>query len=396
MKSTLLSFLLILAISGMATAQSGEYDARFVVAGVDCDNQIVTVDLEIIATSPSTQFNVSDQNYRFSWERTKVPPVSPPITGAPGNPTDRSIFISDQYLTGFILPPVGPPVFYDPHTLVGSIDTIASVNVTLSSPSGFPVPSSDWTQISQVQLDYIDGNACIDLIWQTDEVFPQTFVGEEFLGSFFEAEGRNFGNVQICITDFCNPLPVELVAFNVVEDDCDMRLSWITETEIDNDFFIVEKSKDGLNFEEIARVPGAGSTVEPQEYTYLDTQVGVRNYYRLVQVDFDGKTTVFDTKFIQSSCYADSDVNTISELFPNPVSQSDVVNIKFFTDQIAEDANFVITDLLGREVDRQPAAVVEGPNLLSYNPAKLGDGTYFLQIQGTDWFTETKKFIVVR
>lgn len=396
MKSTLLSFLLLIGLATLTFAQNGEYDTRFVVSGVDCDNNLLFLDLELIATSPSTEFRVSDQNYRFSWERKNIPAVVPAITGAPGNPNDRSIFISQEYLTGFILPPFGGPSFYDPHTLVGSIDTIASVNVTLSSPTGRLIPSADWTQISQVQLDYLDGNACIDLIWQTDEVFPQTFVGEESAGTFFEAEGRNFGNIQVCITDFCNPLPVELVSFNAFEEDCNIRLNWITETEIDNDFFLVQKSKDGVNYEEIARVQGAGSTVQSQEYTYMDTQVGVRNYYRLVQVDFDGKQTVFETKFIESSCYSDSDVNTISELFPNPVNQSEMVNIKFFTDQIATNAVFVITDMLGREVDRQEAPVVEGPNLLSYNPEKLGDGTYFLQIQGDDWFTETKKFIVVR
>ena len=97
------------------------------------------------------------------------------------------------------------------------------------------------------------------------------------------------------ITVLANPLPVELVSFTGEALLGQSHLYWRTATERDNDHFQVLRSVDLLNWEEIVRIAGAGSTQTPQDYHAVDDAPlpGV-NYYTLVQVDLDGTQTGTD------------------------------------------------------------------------------------------------------
>lgn len=86
------------------------------------------------------------------------------------------------------------------------------------------------------------------------------------------------------------PLPVELISFNAfVKNNC-VSLEWYTATELNNDYFVIEKSGDASSFEEIGRVTGAGTSSEIHQYTFTDPDLhsGIF-FYRLKQVDYDGK-----------------------------------------------------------------------------------------------------------
>lgn len=87
-------------------------------------------------------------------------------------------------------------------------------------------------------------------------------------------------------------LPIELIYFRANPKDQHVLVEWETATEINNDYMVVEHSIDGRNFTDLTKIVGAGTTLEPQYYSYLHTkpQPGI-NYYRLRQVDFDGKKT---------------------------------------------------------------------------------------------------------
>ncbi|WKN42841.1 hypothetical protein [Tunicatimonas pelagia] len=73
-------------------------------------------------------------------------------------------------------------------------------------------------------------------------------------------------------------------------------VNWESAAELNNDLFHVERSADGVRFEEIATIPGVGNSQKPTEYSYTDTQPlkGI-SYYRLSQVDHHGKTEIFNT-----------------------------------------------------------------------------------------------------
>lgn len=87
-------------------------------------------------------------------------------------------------------------------------------------------------------------------------------------------------------------LPVELVVFGVEPTQTGALLSWRTASEIDNDYFEVEMSRDGASFASVGTVAGHGTTTGPVEYEfhYPSSEAGW-HYFRLRQVDYDGRTS---------------------------------------------------------------------------------------------------------
>jgi hypothetical protein len=123
-----------------------------------------------------------------------------------------------------------------------------------------------------------------------------------------------------------SPLPVELLNFNALLNNRQVELTWQTASEHNNDFFTVERSSDGFNFEPIAYVDGAGNSTTLLNYSEVDLQPldGV-SYYRLKQTDFDGAFEYSDIRVIVKS--DDSDLL----VFPNP-SNTGLINFKSAVD----------------------------------------------------------------
>jgi fibronectin-binding autotransporter adhesin len=114
------------------------------------------------------------------------------------------------------------------------------------------------------------------------------------------------------------PLPVELVQFSAVRQGSNVQVAWATASEKNSDYFAVERSVNGQYFAEIARVNAHGSTTFRHDYGTLDTApLAGLSYYRLRQVDLDGKfayspvaTVRFDGKPVAPSLLA----------YPNPAT----------------------------------------------------------------------------
>jgi hypothetical protein len=104
---------------------------------------------------------------------------------------------------------------------------------------------------------------------------------------------RSNGNLQVDhfrITVYTtSTLPIELLQFNAEVAGNEVLTTWVTATELNNDYFVVERTADGITFEEIGVIDGAGNSTQPLSYSFTDTNPleGV-SYYRLKQVDFNG------------------------------------------------------------------------------------------------------------
>jgi hypothetical protein len=93
------------------------------------------------------------------------------------------------------------------------------------------------------------------------------------------------------LVDNTNPLPVTLTNFEVNCNIEKVDIVWATQSEINNDYFVVEKSYDGQEFFELETISGAGNSNSPINYTATDNNTNTLVYYRLKQVDFDGTTS---------------------------------------------------------------------------------------------------------
>ncbi len=114
------------------------------------------------------------------------------------------------------------------------------------------------------------------------------------------------------------PLPVELHSFIGKRKDCQVELSWITLSEVNNDYFLIEKSEEGDSFEELMKINGAGNSFSTENYAFTDrVQTGSKGfYYRLKQVDFNGLSTYSSVIFVSMGNCQVSEKQT--KVFPNP------------------------------------------------------------------------------
>lgn len=113
------------------------------------------------------------------------------------------------------------------------------------------------------------------------------------------------------------PMPIELTSFTATPVGSSVELNWITSSEINNDYFTVQRSLDGINFYPIANVPGAGTSSAILKYDYIDfTPLSGRSYYRLKQTDFNGDYEFSDIRVIEFD--HNSQVEFIA--YPNPVT----------------------------------------------------------------------------
>jgi len=117
---------------------------------------------------------------------------------------------------------------------------------------------------------------------------------------YAEISMDNFIGGGIGGSTFGGVLPIELVNFNLEEENKEVELSWTTLSEIDNDYFSVLHSISGLDFREISRVPGAGNSSSAKSYAYFhETPAVGDNYYRLKQIDFNGVESISEIKVIK-------------------------------------------------------------------------------------------------
>ncbi|WP_118975317.1 T9SS type A sorting domain-containing protein [Taibaiella koreensis] len=124
----------------------------------------------------------------------------------------------------------------------------------------------------------------------------------------------------LAIGSLSTPLPVTFSAFNVAAQGCRVLIGWQTAQEINNDYFLVERSRDGRTFDAIAKMQGAGNSAEPNSYSASDEQpFNGRNYYRIQQVDKDGKRSYSGIKTAEVSCSGRDDI----QIFPT-VSSDDI------------------------------------------------------------------------
>lgn len=109
------------------------------------------------------------------------------------------------------------------------------------------------------------------------------------------ASGETFMLDNVEVWDMTTPLPIELVEFGGRYFNSGIKLYWTTATEINNDYFIIYKSYDGINYFEYIKIPGRGNSNAITNYQHIDYYVcDSLVYYKLAQVDYDGTKVEFD------------------------------------------------------------------------------------------------------
>lgn len=183
-----------------------------------------------------------------------------------------------------------------------------------------------------------------------------------------------------------NALPVELTAFKATAQATDIRLDWTTETEINNQGFSIERrAENEETFQEIGFVNGRGTTNTTTNYDFIDAdvQTNMNYYYRLKQMDFDGK---FDYSAIRIA-QLEGDIRPDVNFFPNPTTGK--VNL-VWTSVVPENFDVEIYDTNGRLV-----RAIAGTGAESIDLSDLSTQIYTVKIKTAE-AVMTKRIVVNR
>jgi hypothetical protein len=185
----------------------------------------------------------------------------------------------------------------------------SNVDVTLHWSDG---SRSGINAIGDITVAHYDGSTWED---KGQDSYTGTYSGP---GSITANSVSTFSPFTFGTLDADNSsLPVTILNYDIVKNDNTVDINWSTSSEINNDYFTVERSQNMIDAEEIAVIDGAGNSNILRNYSFTDEKPlnGV-SYYRLVQVDFDGKRTEYEWKEVVFK-----NNNTDISVYPNPAPE---------------------------------------------------------------------------
>lgn len=236
---------------------------------------------------------------------------------------------------------------------------------------------------------------------------PRYFIANpsvENSNSGIEATDNSFFNVMFesilwAISNgsqFPGFVPVELTSFTAANVGNDVKLAWSTGSEINNSGFEIERKSTQSEWKKIGFVEGNGTTLEQQNYVYVDAGLANGQYnYRLKQVDFDGT--------FEYSPIVEVEINVpvqfvLQQNYPNPFNPSTKIAFGLAVDS---KVTLKVFDVLGQEVltliNQNLGA---GQHEVNFDAAALNSGVYFYRVDasGIDGqnFTSVKKMILTK
>ena len=196
------------------------------------------------------------------------------------------------------------------------------------------------------------------------------------------------GGFTTCVAGdaFCtiySILPILLSTFDATATDKAVNLKWSTASEINFDYFVLEKSNNGVEFTKLVQIKGSGTSNTRKEYSYTDHNPWIgSSYYRLTAIDFDGYTEVFNKNVVHVNVKAEKDFF----ITPNPLQGNTLKGeINFDTSR----AQVVILDRVGEIVGKYSI----GESAFELPLPSLPNGIYVAQFT-SDEFTKSVRFAI--
>ncbi len=170
-----------------------------------------------------------------------------------------------------------------------------------------------------------------------------------------------------------NPLPVELLSFTGIKKNKTVELKWMTASELNNDYFTLQKSSNNFTYAELVKIKGSGTTNYSNAYYYTDLNPHQGfNFYKLFQTDFDG--SVFEKGTVAVKFEASQ-----PEIQITPDQSNQQILISFGDDQ-QKTAYIDIIDVTGKCVMTRS---VTGGSHVHLKTDNLANGVYIIRIRTT-------------
>ena len=169
-----------------------------------------------------------------------------------------------------------------------------------------------------------------------------------------------------------NTLPVSLVSFTGNNENGKSKLFWTTASELNNSYFIIEKSLNGISFFDLGSIPGAGNSTTRRYYSYVDERPNSESFYRLKQVDFNGNFKYSETISIKSFAR-----NNFIDISPNPNKG----NFKIiYNGKAGEKLVVKVLDIYGREIYFSKEILGQDFLQKEIDLVNIGSGIYYVEM----------------
>jgi hypothetical protein len=347
----------------------GNATGNHIVPFTNTDDVKIPVEVDI-TTAGNTDGHMIFSTYRTDTMNSNWPDVAPGVTNMCSMlfPTDASHFVVDRF-----------------YRIDGNAYS-SKPAATLSFGYDFANEAANPNTIGEANLQAQRFNPGIGLPNQTscDGTSNVTGNWENLLFGTANTSTKKVNNAVISSNNFfkdwilvdnTTPLPVTLLNFEATCDNGITVLNWSTASENNNDYFIIEKSTDGIHFSPLSTVQGSGNSSELINYSYRDYSSTIDiNYYRLKQVDFDGKQEYFD--IVSSTCSSEENFIVNQEMFDDHSLQFNVLT------STKEELTVSLYDYSGRLIADETAVVNKGSNQIKLTGLTIRKGVYMLTIIG--------------
>ena len=273
------------------------------------------------------------------------------VTNVGYNGVDNSALVIDRFwlidVNGYSTKPQGTYIFtYDDNDLIGN---------TINESGLF---MQRWNDINNVWGDW--------LYSPTADILSNTIILDI-------ANPQDQFKVWTAV-DQLQPLPIELISF---KSNCESsKIEWVTATETNNEFFILQGTNDGINFTNLDTVPGAGNSNQMLYYSLPLGDWGF-SYFRLQQKDFDGR---FENSFMIAGCSPKGILEPI--LFPNPNNGQFIIKHN-------STYTFEVFDMVGQLIWSEKSSRI------NFDLSQLSDGEYFIKLTNQYEKVKTFKFVKI-
>ena len=279
---------------------------------------------------------------------------------------------------------ISPQYHWDINRTSGSDNATISVAWSASSTYG----TENWNHdISTMLWAYYDGTD-----WSSIGSTPSgSSVSGSLTTSSANTHWSNENFTLAATTATYPPLPVEIISF---EGQCNnnlIQIEFIVASQVNNEFFTVERSTNLMDWEEVGYFDGGGTTNELITYNWSDeTPINGTKYYRISQTDINGVVKYFNPIAVECEYEMDLDIT----LYPNPASDKISIDLNF--DYFPSEGTYLnIKSIRGEIIKSVPLYLNRGFNNVEIDCHDLPKGIYLVMINGLDLIKTEKRFIKI-
>ncbi|HWK02058.1 MAG TPA: T9SS type A sorting domain-containing protein [Puia sp.] len=235
-----------------------------------------------------------------------------------------------------------------------------------------------------VELNGLDANGLV--LWETQNTQKWTTLGFDTRNTTIHYIEKNAITSlgRFTLSSFPNALPVSFISFTANCNGNTVLLAWKTAQEQNSQYYLVEKSADGIAWHSIGKIAAAGNSTAETDYVFTDNNAGGSDYYRIAEYDADGSAMY--TNILHANCW----IQETLKLWPNPASDLLYINLPALSNSTA---TIKLLDGKGALAIQQTASLTNGNNLISVNIKSLAAGLYYVSIITGSGQLQTQKLL---